>query len=120
MEMRKVLDFAKSHKKEIAIAAVVTVTGVVVYAITKKKPVFQCADKTLTNFGKCKNIDIPEVGVGLVTDLWDEGCHTHAIIDNIAMADLGRVGEIFKNVEGVTDDTQVSAFFGFVRNTVES
>ena len=120
MEMRKVLDFAKSHKKEIAIAAVVTVTGVVVYAITRKKPVFKCADMTLTNFGRCKNIDIPEVAAGVITNLFDEGDHTHAIVDNIAMSDLGKVGELFKNVEGITDDTQVSAFFGFVRNAVES
>ena len=120
MEMRKVFDYVKEHKKEIAVAAVGIVCVVGIGVIVRGKPVFRCADKTLTNFGKCKNIDIPEVGVGLVTDLWDEGCHTHAIIDNIAMADLGRVGEIFKNVEGVTDDTQVSAFFGFVRNAVES
>lgn len=119
MSKNKVLTFVKEHKKEIAVAAVGLVCAVGIGVIVSGKPVFRCAGKTLTNFGKCKNIDIPEAGVGLVTDLWNEGSHTHAIIDNISMSDLGKVGEIFKNLPGVTDSTQVSAFVGFVQDTVE-
>ena len=61
-----------------------------------------------------ENVDIPtNFNVGKITDLWNEGEYLNAIVNNVAIDDLGRLGKEFVNCGIVPDDSNVSLIIGF-------
>lgn len=106
MGINKVVEFAKTRKKELVIAAgtVTLAVGFILYAIMRKKlPV---------------DLPIPELNVGKINELWRETQgngeqYINAIVDELTVADLGRFGEEMMKVDGIDLDTTVSAIIGF-------
>ena len=117
MGKTKVTEFVKNHKKEITIGAISAIgVGIAIVFGTRVSKTMKI---TKSNASTIENIDIPDVwGVGTMTDLWTEGTWTSTIINNITIADLGKIGEEFQKINGVKSDTEVSAMFSML-NTVK-
>lgn len=109
MGKNKVKEFVKNHEeKAIAIGAIsaIGVGAMIMLGVRVLKTTI-------------KNIDIPDTwSVGTITDLWTEHTWTNAIISDITVADLGKLGEEFQKINGVKPDTVVSAVVSLLR-TVE-
>lgn len=120
MDKNKVKEFVKTHKKEIALTAVAVVGGVIIFAITKKKPkiVTQLAEAVPAN--KWRWIDAPELELGTITDLSTNGEWIDAIVNDITVGDLGRFGEELCKIEGVNPNTIVSSMMSFIGEKVEA
>lgn len=56
---------------------------------------------------------------GKVNDLWNEGGYVNAIVQFFKIKDMGDLGEDLKKIEGITDDTEVSAVLSFVDTKVK-
>lgn len=126
----KVVEFVKTHKKEVAIAAGVTATvigGAVIFAITKKEPKFKVTEdlmKQMDHDWKAemdKKISALNWTVGEMTDLYevdfDDGKpFTEAIVNKLTLADIGKLGEECRKFEGVTDETGVSMVISLAQN----
>lgn len=113
--MRKFNEFvgwAKDHKKEIAITTAGIAASAVVFAITKKKPEIP-VEQIVKRFNN--DLDKPEWNVGALTELWLEGEYINSIVEDFTIADLGKLGEEFLKVEGVTPETGVSAVISFLK-----
>ena len=110
MKIKNALEFAKTHKKEVAIATVAVVGGVVVFAITKKKPekTVQAVETVAKGW---KELDPSVIKIGTVTDLGEnlDGGFIEMIMNDINVGELAALAEEFKNLEGVTSETGVSA-----------
>lgn len=117
MGKTKVTEFVKNHKKEIAIGAISAMgIGIVIAFGTRVSKTMKI---TKSNASTIENIDIPDVwGVGTMTDLWTEGTWTSTIVNNITVADLGKIGEELQEINGVKSGTEVSAMLSML-NTVE-
>ena len=120
----KVLNFVKEHKKELAIAAVAVVGGTVLFALTRKKPEsIKMLEATAGSDWKQKElarIEALDWNLGEVTDLWNEGECVNAIINDITVADLGKLGEESLKIEGITKDTTVSMLIGYLNKNSEN
>ena len=102
MDKNKVVEFVKTHKKEIAIAAGLTAVGI---AVAK-------------NLIKVEDLPKPEASVGTIQELWKETqsngeTYNIAIVDNLTAADLGRLGEEMMKVKGINANTVASVIVGF-------
>lgn len=129
METKKVLDWIKEHKKEILITTVTGIgVGVLGYFGVKG---FKNANTIMVNLnesgidnhcfwdqlGKLELISsdwrdnpVAKLDHVTITDLWDEGDYTNAIIDGFTAADMGKVGEeLIANVSNIKADTMLSA-----------
>lgn len=56
---------------------------------------------------------------GKVNDLWNEGGCGNAIVQFFKIKDMGDLGEDLKKIEGITDDTEVSAVLSFVDTKIK-
>jgi hypothetical protein len=66
----------------------------------------------LTN--KIVDLDVPkDFNVGTVMSLWEETTFVNAILDNVKIEDMGRLGEQFLKVDGITNESPVSMIVGF-------
>lgn len=118
MDKKNIRKFIKTHKKEIAIAAVATVVGSVAFVITRKTPKF--AKETIKSVATQvmpTDIPKPELEFGTLTDLWVDDFGVNAIVNDITIADLGKFGEQLTKIDGVENDTVVTAVMGFINNT---
>lgn len=110
MEIKNAWEFAKTHKKEVAIATVAVVGGVVVFAITKKKPesVVQAVETVSKGW---RELDSSVIKLGTVADLGENLDYEfiEMIVNDINVGDLAAFAEELKNLEGVTSETGVSA-----------
>lgn len=117
-KMTKVKNFVVDHKKEIAIGVGVIVGGVVFYKIARKLS----TNDPLTNIewsGKAEDIvilDAPKLEIGTIDELWSDGWGKSLIINDITVGDLGKVGEEFLKIDGITKDTVVTATMGLLDN----
>lgn len=59
-------------------------------------------------------MDIPKVDVGEITDLWEEGGFTNAIINEVTVDQLGAFSEELKKIKGVTGDTLITGMISFL------
>ena len=117
--LEKVKKFVSDHKKELAIGAGTVVGGVVIYKITKKAPKFETI-KQVSHIGtKIKELDIPKLDLGTIDDLWVDEFGTNLILNDVTVADLGKVGEEFLKIDGITNKTTVTAIVGLL-DSVES
>lgn len=118
MDKKNVKEFVKTHKKEIAIAAAATVGGVLAFAITRKTPKFSKETiKSVTTQVMPTDILKPELDFGTLTDLWVDDYGVNAIVNDITVADLGKFGEQLTKIDGVENDTVVTAMMGFLEKT---
>ena len=109
MNTTKVENFIKKHKKEIVIGTVMIVGGLVIFAITKKKPAsLNKAVEKLTP-EKWNSMDIPSSGVGIIDSVDTNGKWIDVIANNLTVDDLSKLGEAFKELDTVTGETGVSA-----------
>lgn len=105
MKAEKVTEFVKNHKKEFILATVAIVGGVVALVITRNNPeIIRETEK--------ERIKALDWKVGDLTDLWDEGEFTNAIITNAAVDDIGKLGqEIIEKLDGYTNESRVDMAF---------
>lgn len=117
MDKKNVKEFVKTHKKEIAIAAA-TVGGVLAFAIIRKAPKFsKDAVKIDTTQVMDTYLPKPELEFGTLTELWKDEWGINAIVNDITIADLGKFGEQLTKIDGVENDTVVTAMMGFLEKT---
>lgn len=110
MKAKNALEFVKTHKKEVAIATAAVVGGVVVFAITKKKP--ETTVQAIETVAKgWKELDPSVIKLGTIVDLGEnlDGEFIEMIVNDINIGDLATFAEELKNLEGVTSETGVSA-----------
>lgn len=117
MKEKKVVEYVKTHKKEIALAVAGTVVGVVLFAITRKvasTPVK--AVETVVN--DYKEIDPNVINIGTITDLWEDEYGYDMIVNDVTIKDLGNFGQELMKLEGVTEETEITAMMGVLsKNT---
>ena len=123
-KMTKVKDFVLDHKKEIAIGVGVIVGGIVVYKIVKHVPKADIV--TDVNWSdmteEIVDLEIPKLEVGTIDELWADQWGKSLILNDITVGDMGKIGEEFLKIDGVTKDTVVTATMGLldkVDNVVE-
>lgn len=109
MKMKKMKDFVKNHKREILIGTVMVVGSVVVCAITKRKPRFS------NDTGVCP-IVVSNWTIGKMSDIWTEGGHINAIVNDINANDLGEFGKELLKIDGFTNDSLVDVIIGIADN----
>ena len=113
MKDNKLKKFWNDHKVAILIAGgtILSVALVAVGIKCKAK-----SKKLLANTAElAENMDIP-VGfaVGEVTELWKEGGWLNAIVNNITVDDIGRLGDEFVKQGVVPDGTNISMILSFI------
>lgn len=126
MTMKEFKEFVKSHKEEIIITAATAVVGSVAIALgvkvlssvkTSGNPVEMIGDIVDDNWQYNNVVD--GFTTGMVNELWNEGNYGNAIVQHFTIKDMGALGEDLKKIRGITDDTEVSAVFGFINTKVE-
>ncbi len=120
--------YVKNHKKEIALGALCTIGAGVLIALGVKaiqdakaieaNPVKMIGDIVDDNW-EDRNV-VEGFTTGKVNELWDEGSCKNAIVNFFTIKDMGKLGEDLKKIEGVTDDTEVTALLGFLDTNVEN
>ena len=117
MKAKNVMEFVKTHKKEVAVATVAVVGGVVVFAITKKKPE-KSIQAVETVAKEWRDLDPSVIKLGTITDLVENttGEYIDMIVNDINVGDLAAFAEELKNLEGVTSETGVSAIVSLSNN----
>ena len=118
-KLEKAKTFVKEHKRELAIGAGVAgimMIGGVVHMITKKKPKIANISESVFH---AKDLEKPKMDIGTLIDLWREGGYINAILYDVTVADLGAVGEQFLKIDGVTNDTVVSAVISLLDKVEE-
>ena len=114
-KMEKCKNFVKKHKWKIVAGVSLAAVGGIVYGVSKTSVIADdIVEKVLDNndgyYPGWKKLDDNAVGIGTVTDLShnlaDE--YVDAIVNDITVADLGKLGEGLTNVEGITEDHEVS------------
>lgn len=113
MNKEKIKEFVKTHKKEIAIAAVMTVGGAVVFAVTRKTasaPV-KAVEAVVKEY---KDIDPSIIGIGTINDLYEDEWGYEMIANDITVKDLGNFGQELMKLEGVTEETEISSIIGIL------
>ena len=114
-KMEKCKNFVKKHKWKIVAGVSLAAVGGIVYGVSKTSvKVDDIVEKALDNndgyYPGWKRLDGNAVGIGTVDDLGlnlADG-YVDAIVNDITVADLGKLGEGLTNVEGITEDHEVS------------
>ncbi len=109
MRVEEIKAFVEEHKKEILIGTGVVVGGIVL-AVTGKKLLSSGKMKVPKPY---KDLPKPDMSVGKLIDFWEDTCGKTALVNDIAIKDLGTVGQDFLKVDGFTNDTGVSLIIGF-------
>lgn len=108
-KVTKVKRFVKKHKAEFITAGVAVASCIALGAIDIKTKF-----KFPKSRSSVKNLDIPtEFNVGSITDLWKEGEWLNAIVADVKVKDIGRLGEEFVKQGLVAAETDVQAVIGF-------
>ena len=91
MKLEEIKTFVEEHKKEILIGTGVVVGGIVLVVTGKKllKPRKAIISKPY------KDLPKPNMSVGKLDDFWEDSCGKMALINDIAIKDLGTVGQDF-------------------------
>lgn len=119
MDKKKVMEFVKTHKKELAIAGATIVLGTAYIIVDRNGRIRR--DELIKNIAnqfeefkakEAASIAKLDWSVGKMTNLWNEGEHTNAIVEGVRVDEMGAIGEAFKAIEGVTDDTVMDIVVG--------
>lgn len=112
-KMEKCKNFVKKHKWKIIAGGSLAVIGGIAYGISKASVK---ADKLLeivdvdSGYNKFDDfMEGVELGVGTVDDAWRESARSmDLILNDIKVADVGKLGEGLMNIDGVNEDTDLS------------
>ena len=121
MKLKEMFGKAKTwtmeHKKEIAIAVCTAVGGYTIYKVVGGK-IFKSDMVTLIEDGVrvSNDLPIPEIDTGVITDLWLEKEYPHAIIEDLKLTDMGKLGENLASINQVAKDGAVSAVICMTKN----
>lgn len=127
MTKQKFIENVRSHKKEIAIGVLGLVgtglmmaLGVKVYKSIKvsNSPVDLIGEIVSDSDWTERNL-VEGFATGKVNDLWNEDGYGNAIVQYFTVKDMGTLGENLKLIDGITDDTEVSAVLSFINTKVE-
>lgn len=126
MKYWEIKKFVMDHKTEIVLGTLGVVgTGVLVAlgvkGIRSSKNVGNPVDiigHIIDDDWMDKNV-VEGFTTGKVNDLWNEGGYGNAIVQFFKIKDMGDLGEDLKKIEGITDDTEVSAVLSFVDTKVK-
>ena len=117
MDKNKIKEFVKTHKKEVAVAVVMAVGGAVVFMVTRKTasaPV-KAVETVVKEY---KDIDSSIIGIGTITDLYEDEWGYEMIANDITVKDLGNFGRELLKLEGVTEETEITSAIGVLsKNT---
>lgn len=111
---RKVKDFVGAHRKDIALGAVIIVSGVAVYKLSTIKLLkFEGIDGIMPM--KCKKvkeikIDIPESLTTMVEEISgpDTGEWFNFWLGTVKLSDLGKLGEELCKIDGFGPDSVIN------------
>lgn len=124
-KMKKAKGFVKEHKKELAIAAVTVVGGAIVFAITRKqsetikKDMDRIHEAFTSTINEWRDLDKSVIELGTIESLDTNGEWIDAIVNDISVSDLGKLGEELVKLEGVNSETGVSAMISVLTNDVK-
>ena len=106
MDVKKVLNYAKTHKKEIITGTAIVAGGIVLYAFTKQKPKIENLNSTnlITDLKESVNWNLGEL-----TECFKDDGGVEAIVNDIKVSDIGALGEEFIRTGEVTAEDTVSA-----------
>ena len=113
-KIEKAKEFVKTHKKEIALTALATVTTGVGIVLCKKLPSTKTWNVTLPK--RISDLNIPEnLKTCDMTALWKEGDYVNSIVDNVCLSQMGEFGvELIDNLDCIEPDVPVSLIIGFL------
>ena len=111
----KVVNFVKNNKKQIAIGAGVLVGGITLFAFGKRMMPAGC--KVIPKI-ESNDIKIDDWNLGKLDMCWQEGPWINAIVNNLTVADTGKLGEQLLKIDGVTTDTIVDMVLAVPDNRV--
>ena len=94
----------------------VAVIGGVIYVFTKKKPKIANISELVFHV---IDLEKPKMDIGRLDELWREDGCINAILNDVTVADLGAVGEQFLKIDGITNETGVSAIIGLLDKVEE-
>lgn len=111
-KVEKAKKFVADHKVEIAMS-VVTVASVVGLVIIGKR-LHDLDSGAFFETIRGKDLDKPDFDLGKIEEFWqDPGVSQKTmIINDIKVGDMGRLGEQFLKIDGVTNETDISAIIG--------
>lgn len=113
MDVKRVLNYAKTHKKEIITGTAIVAGGIVLYAFTKQKP--KIDGMKATEVFKSMDLDKPEDWkLGELTEYWKESGYVNAIVNDIKVSDLGELGEEFIRTGEASAEDTVSAIISII------
>lgn len=112
----KAKEFVEAHKKEIALAALATVTAGVGIVLCKKLPFFKAEVTTLPKKIIDSDLAIPEnLKICTMTALWKEGDYVNSIVNNVCLSQMGEFGiELIDNLDCIEPDVPVDLIIGFL------
>lgn len=128
MTKHEIMEYVKTHKKEIALGAACAVgTGVLIALGVKASRSMNISGNPVQMIGDIVSSDdnwmernlVDGFTTGKVNDLWNEDGYGNAIVQFFKIKDMGALGEDLKKIKGITDDTEVSAVLGFIGTPVE-
>lgn len=117
MNVKKVKEFVSEHKAEIAITVAAVLGGAIGLAIANRR---NTTVTIMESTPAIKDLAIPELSVGTITELWAEGDDVMAIVNDITVKDLGKFSEELVKLDGVSEDTVITGIIGFVNKKVEA
>lgn len=126
MKYWEIKKFVMDHKTEIVLGTLGVVgTGVLVALGVKGVRSSKNVGNPVEIIGHIIDDDWMDKNVvegfttGKVNDLWNEGGYGNAIVQFFKIKDMGDLGEDLKKIEGITDDTEVSAVLSFIDTKVK-
>lgn len=101
----KVVEFIKTHKKQLAVCAATAIGGIVLIAIGKKRSMNTVNFSGVFSTPSAKDIKVADWGCGTLAECWREGGWINTIVTDFTVADAGKLGEELMKIDGVTSDT---------------
>ena len=115
MAKKNVLEFIRTHKKEIAIVAGTAIAGGIVFVIAKKKPTVS-SNTVNSLIEKWRDVDHSAITIGRISECNTNGEWIDVIVNDIKVSDLAAFSEELQKLEGVNSDTGVSAMISLSNN----
>lgn len=113
MKVRNIMEYAKTHKKEIVLTALGLIGGTALIALGVK----HSSEGIKAEVFKSRETEIndwfPEgFNVGKIMELWNEGEHCNAIVADVPLKDMGTLGEELTKLAGVESIDTVDIILG--------
>lgn len=114
MVQNRVVNFINNHKKGIAIVGATVAGGLALIALGKCTRIVSVAGATKSL--KSNDINVDGWDLGKLSMCWEEGDYINAIVEDLTLADAGKLGENLLKINGMTPDTGLSVVVGMPNN----